>query len=204
LEVRPARNCPTDPKPSDPGAACLQVIQPTSEITLSWDITPTAQADPLLRIGIPVAWSSGDNWQAQIEFEGSSPAVCRKETNNLLRSDEGPIIPVSRTYRRIRRKFCEEWGNLVLDSRHSSFLLTPSVELLPDIRVPYADRGAGIDLQNKWIEVPITVTTSIGLDEDDYAKLTLLGTVISGLLGTGWLWKLIEAWKAKPKNAGST
>lgn len=65
-------------------------------------------------------------------------------------------------------------------------------------RVPYAHRGAEIDLESRQLRFPVRVSTSLGLSGDTYAKLALVGTILSGFLGTGWAWKLVELLKPKP------
>jgi hypothetical protein len=169
LKLRPQRSCASPP--SNSGVACKSIKDPRDEIALTWDVTPTAEAEAILRLTIPAIWSDSLDWSASIEFDGYAPLVEGREE--------------------------------VLDARRPQFRLTESTRFAFDydrrmrekgelFQLPYARAGAEIDLDTRQVRFPIMVSTSLGLDSATYGKLALLGTILSGFLGTGWAWKLYE------------
>ena len=62
---------------------------------------------------------------------------------------------------------------------------------------PYASAGAGIDLDARAIRFPIQVVTSLGLSGTTYTWLAVVGVALSGLLRSGWLWKILELFRAR-------
>lgn len=181
LELRSQRNCPSTT--ADQSTACVRLERAANQISLVWDITPTAEADPTVRVGIPSFWPISSDWQAAIKFDGEGAVY--SPTPGCERSrwigEEGSCLPVL---------------PLMLDERNARFELTRDTPRL--FRVGYAHRGAEIDLETRQLRFPIRVTTSLGLDSNTYAWLALLGTLLSGFLGTGWAWKLVELFKPKP------
>jgi len=178
LEARPQSNC----KDTPPASACNTLARSSELITLSWDITPTSEGDALVRISIPPIWAVGDTWKAGLEFDGrkavfSPDAQCNK--NRWMESMDGgcgPVLP------------------LLLDVHAPHFVLTTNTPTL--FSLPYAYHGAEVDFENLQIRFPIRVTTSLGLTAQTYAWLALAGSVLSGFLGSGWGWKLVDIFKS--------
>jgi hypothetical protein len=187
LELRPERaGCAA----LDVTAACTSIAQPKSEITLSWDVTPTAEAVAQVRVMIPAFWPSGNDWTASVEFDGRSPVYGTGPgcNNRWAGSMDSP---------------CQEVFPVKLGPRHPSFVLTedtPGTLGSLGWALPYAFARPEIDLGQNQVRFPIRVVTSLGLDADTYAKLALLGTVLSGFLGSGWAWKILELLKAKKED----
>jgi hypothetical protein len=181
LEVRPQRNCPSV---TDQSSACIRLERSAGEATLVWDVTPTAEADPTVRVSLPAFWPSGDTWKARLQFDGRNavfspdPRCARNKWIESMEGGCGPVLPV------------------VLDAHQPRFELTDNSPTL--YQLPYAFRGAEVDLASNQLRFPIRITTSLGLNASTYAWLALAGTILSGFLGTGWAWKLLELFKPKP------
>lgn len=207
LEARPQRNCQTESE-----KACIRLERPDHDATLVWDVTPTAEADPFVRVSFPVFWPTSPTWTARLKFDGwdvmipnpdpGAPCIPRTLEEDDLRHEPGPsckppLVP------------------LVLDAHHPRFMLTSSIVpgdigkvfgaiIGPGPRIPYADRGAEVDIESRQIRFPIKITTSLGLDAQTYAWLAAIGTILSGVLGAGWAWKLIELFKTNPVPAAAS
>lgn len=54
-----------------------------------------------------------------------------------------------------------------------------------------------IDLRSQQITFPIVFQTTLGISGSAYERLTVVGAVMSGLLGGGWLWQLLEWLKSR-------
>lgn len=54
------------------------------------------------------------------------------------------------------------------------------------------DGTFSIDLNNQEVRLPIEVSTTLGLSSKTYAWLAVVGIFLSGALGSGWLFKIIE------------
>jgi hypothetical protein len=67
-----------------------------------------------------------------------------------------------------------------------------------------APRGDfSVDISRGDVRLPIKVLTTLGLSSFTYGLLAILGMVLSGALGSGWLFKLVETLKppsATPKH----
>lgn len=55
-----------------------------------------------------------------------------------------------------------------------------------------ADGTLSIDLSRRVIRVPISISTTLGISSEAYVWLTALGVVLSGALGSGWLFTIVE------------
>jgi hypothetical protein len=53
-------------------------------------------------------------------------------------------------------------------------------------------QGVSVDLLAGQLRVPVTVVDTLGVSRNVYNGLAFIGTLLSGLLGSGWLWKLLE------------
>jgi hypothetical protein len=58
-------------------------------------------------------------------------------------------------------------------------------------------RGVSIDMHSGQLRVPVDVVGTLGVNRSVYNGLALIGTVLSGFLGSGWLWKLLEWWRTR-------
>lgn len=75
-----------------------------------------------------------------------------------------------------------------------------------DAQSPSYASGTGnvsLDLSRREIRVPIYISTTLGISSAAYGWLAVLGVVISGALGSGWLFKAVELfWARKKKPIG--
>ena len=55
--------------------------------------------------------------------------------------------------------------------------------------------GVSVDLESQQIRIPVFVETTLGVSRNVYTALALIGTALSGLLGSGWLWRFLEWWR---------
>lgn len=55
--------------------------------------------------------------------------------------------------------------------------------------------GVSVDLESQQIRIPVFVASTLGVSRNVYTALALVGTALSGLLGSGWLWRLLEWWR---------
>ena len=58
-------------------------------------------------------------------------------------------------------------------------------------------RGMSVDLVTGQLRVPVTVVDTLGVNRNVYDGLALIGTFLSALLGSGWLWKWLEWWRTR-------
>lgn len=167
LEVRPQHNCPS---PSDTSNACVSSDGSSRELEFSWDVTPLADGIPTVRISLPVP-NLKPPWEAFIWLNGDLVlgGNLPDSTRCLVGSSGG--------------------GDL---NRCRPFAIRSES---PQTKVLYA--GIEMDLTNGYLRFPIHVETSLGISGETYAKLALFGTVLSGLLGSGWLWKLLDVIRAR-------
>jgi len=57
--------------------------------------------------------------------------------------------------------------------------------------------GVAVDLRNQQFRVPVTVVTTLGVSRNVYNSLAVIGTVLSALLGSGWLWQILGLWRGR-------
>jgi hypothetical protein len=71
--------------------------------------------------------------------------------------------------------------------------------LLSPLSARYAPPKSKIlmDLNLGEVRFPILVTSTLGVSASTYAWLALIGVALSGALGNGWLFKLLEYVKAR-------
>ena len=72
---------------------------------------------------------------------------------------------------------------------------------LPD-RPSFA--AADIDFDVPAIQFPIQVVTSLGLSGTTFKWLAAVGIALSGMFGTGWLWKILEMFRARREQLSAT
>jgi hypothetical protein len=53
------------------------------------------------------------------------------------------------------------------------------------------------DMLSGQLRVPVEVVDTLGVSRSVYNALALMGTLLSALLGSGWLWKLLEWWRIR-------
>lgn len=76
---------------------------------------------------------------------------------------------------------------------------------LPSIRLSEAAkyavdvgyRGVAVDFSEGLMQFPLDFETTLGVSEKAYAYLAVAGAVLSGLLGSGWIWKILEWLKSQ-------
>lgn len=101
-----------------------------------------------------------------------------------------------------RAKFLED-GQVMTEYVHADGRLFRGGEDRSDLRevevvlsstrpVAVAHR-AEIDLQRSRVTLSLSVKTTLGVSATTYDVLAILAFVLSGVLGSGWLWKLIAA-----------
>jgi hypothetical protein len=54
-----------------------------------------------------------------------------------------------------------------------------------------------IDFGRREVRFPINVSTTLGLSSSTYAWLSLIGIILAGGLGSGWLFKILEVLRAR-------
>ena len=183
LRFRPETKCPA---PVDSAAACKAIKEEKSQISLGWDVTPKEEAEATLQLTIPEIWPNGGNWSASLKFDGKEPLVSRNETKVVLSPDQPQF--------RLTESTPFE-GHLVITESDRGYVQD---------RPSYARAGANIDLDTRAIRFPIQVVTSLGLNGTTYAWLAVVGIALSGMLGTGWLWKALELFRARREQLGAS
>jgi len=149
-------------------------------------VTPKEEAEATLQLTIPEIWPNGGNWSASLKFDGKEPLVSRNETKVVLSPDQPQF--------RLTESTPFE-GHLVITESDRGYVQD---------RPSYARAGANIDLDTRAIRFPIQVVTSLGLNGTTYAWLAVVGIALSGMLGTGWLWKALELFRARREQLGAS
>jgi hypothetical protein len=100
------------------------------------------------------------------------------------------------------------YGNEVImrSARRSPFQTwkggDPRDDLTPFLisqKVPYMEsHGGEVDLSGRQIRLRTEAVDSSGFSAATYSKLTGIGTLLSGILGTGWLWQFLT-WRRQQK-----
>jgi hypothetical protein len=62
-----------------------------------------------------------------------------------------------------------------------------------------SQEGVSIDLRQQQIRIPIRVVATLGVSRAVYNTLAVIGTFLSALLGSGWLWQALAWWRARVK-----
>jgi hypothetical protein len=63
--------------------------------------------------------------------------------------------------------------------------------------------GMSTDMHSGQLRVPVEVVDTLGVSRSAYNALALIGTVLSALLGSGWLWKLLDWRRMRGTSAGT-
>jgi hypothetical protein len=53
------------------------------------------------------------------------------------------------------------------------------------------------DMHSGQLRVPVEVVDTLGVSRSVYNALAVIGTLLSAVLGSGWLWKLLEWWRTR-------
>ena len=181
VEVRPHFTCAKGIGEAAAGEACSNIPVGDSGVDLAWEATPISEARPRFVITLPIIWDPRDIWIAHMKFGDKDPTVCSGEDCYLKRSCE------------------QREGICVLDAGSPRFVMNdrvPSRGSLDYMRVGEYD-GIDIDLAANTISFPIQITTTLGLNIETYGWLAVAGTIASGMLGSGWAWKLLDGIKMR-------
>ena len=97
---------------------------------------------------------------------------------------------------------CGDTEPIVLGPQRPRFIVNQNQPGVSRFRSEYND--AEIDLATNTLSFPVQVTTTLGFSTSTYGWLALAGTIVSGMLGSGWIWKLLEAVKRRSETAKAT
>jgi hypothetical protein len=59
--------------------------------------------------------------------------------------------------------------------------------------------GISFEPNTQQLRIPVTVATTLGVTRSTYDLLAWLGTIISAILGTGWVWQAITVWRSRQR-----
>jgi hypothetical protein len=186
LEVRPRYTCQGAKSEERPGVACA-TSQSGSELELGWDVTPSLSSEgrPDFVLSLPALWAPNASWVGHLRVGG----------RELI---EYVNLPCARdNERRVDLGNCET-RSVVLNPQRPRYSIDHNN---PDLDREY--EGIEVDLVANTISFPVEVTTTLGFSAATYGWLALGGTIISGMLGSGWIWKLLDAVKKRREASSS-
>jgi hypothetical protein len=193
FDVRPQFGCRLPDANPMPGVSCTTYAS-ESELELRWDITPSNEGQPRFVLNLPTLWPADNLWNAKVLFGGRQPRECADaDCSRDCANEDGNT-----------HWNCPSAKPIVLSPQRPRFIVNSILSLGLDSFQNYrADlyNGAEVDLASNTLSFPIDVATTLGFNASTYGWLALAGTMVSGMLGSGWIWKLLEAFKGRSKTA---
>jgi hypothetical protein len=188
VEIRPIYVCPEASSDRTTGVACA-TYETESEIELRWDVTPSAEGRPRFVLTLPTLWPPSASWTGHLRIGGLEPAVCS-------------VLRCSRQCGDTDAGHCGNIEPVLLSPQRPRFIINSEQPGVTNFSYRYD--GVELDLVANTMSFPIEVITTLGFGTSTYAWLALAGTVASGLLGSGWIWKLLDALKKRGETARAT
>jgi hypothetical protein len=187
IEIRPTYVCPVAKSDGISGIACAR-YQTESELELRWISTPSAEGRPRFVLTLPRLWPPSASWTGHLRIGGTEPGVCRNP----------------RYYGEMRSGSwgCDNIEPIVLIPERPRYIINYEQPGVIHFRPEYD--GVEIDLAANTVTFPVEVITTLGFSTSTYLWLALAGTIVSGMLGSGWIWKLLEAAKKRRETSGAT
>lgn len=157
--------------------ACLSATDPSSSFfSFLWTISSSIIGRRQLAIELPDGLKTGsqNNWSAIIVY------------------DDQPVLTSDR---KLVDGRCVRLFERDISCLDKIRLFTSSS---PEFTSSTGDFTA--DIANRSIRFPIYVTTTLGVSETTYQWLAIVGVILSGAFGTGWLFKIYELVRTRKKD----
>ena len=165
------------------GERAVRLSAPRSAEVRTLDVCTAAQANPLeaacsmpVENRFQVAWDVTPTEPGQLLFTVGVPSDLMPQSG----LDDWAAVAVG------------PWGSSGRGESPTMTASSPSVSW----------RGMSVDLLSGQLRVPVTVVDTLGVNRNVYDGLALIGTFLSALLGSGWLWKWLEWWRTRSASTG--
>lgn len=169
--VRTSFRCDGLPSATAENAACGEGKR--SAVQVAWDITLKEPATAVLAITVPKALMN---------------EIMRTENWIAIPSHDDRII-----MRSARRSPFSPWRGGDPRDELVPFLLSPQVSYLES-------EGSQIDLRSAQVRLRTEAVETLGVSNQTLQILGWGGSIVSGLLGTGWIWQIIT-WRRQRQSS---